>query len=312
MLLQISPDLITAFIAATGITGYTARNYTQAIHKFTACHLPLNADCLHAFRAALLADPRHYTKATRDAYIAGFKRFLQWLDAHDLIDFSFAKAVSKLKSSRGRERNTYQPRIPDPDLVCIADHISAHLTGNNPQLRIEAARDHAIIRLLFSTAMRAGEIATLTRHQLHNGRSSDIIFSGKGGKTRTVFVDPESRAAITTYLALRADKCPALFVSHRFNAGQPITSHTIHGIVYRAGQTNNIHATPHLIRHWVATDMLNRGVALEIVQEYLGHADISTTRRVYAHVRPLMVREAWNKYRRDLRRDLAAAAKSSG
>jgi len=111
---------------------------------------------------------------------------------------------------------------------------------------------------------------------------------GKGDKERMVFFSDEARAAIMDYLPQRAAKIKAahptdvLFVSGK---GRPISVSGVRWIITQyalvSGLGKNIH--PHSLRHSFATHLVNAGCDVRIVQEMLGHANLSTTQR-YAHV----------------------------
>ena len=79
---------------------------------------------------------------------------------------------------------------------------------------------------------------------------------------------------------------------------EKLTTHAVYNIVIRAGKMVGIthDCTPHLIRHWLGSDILNSCVPLEVVQEYLGHASPETTRTVYAHLRKNTLRKHVNSY----------------
>jgi integrase/recombinase XerD len=148
-------------------------------------------------------------------------------------------------------------------------------------------RDRAILELLYASGLRAAELvgARLEYLDLEQGT---IRVTGKGNKTRIVPVGSSAREVLTRYLAQARPKlvkrrtASVLFLSNR---GSGLTTHRVWEIVRdaakRAGLESRVY--PHLMRHSFATHLLSNGADLRVIQEMLGHADISTT-EIYTHV----------------------------
>jgi len=143
----------------------------------------------------------------------------------------------------------------------------------------EAARDQAVLTLLYGCGLRISEALSLTRADAPLGPELRIV--GKGSKTRIVPVLPAVRAAVDAYLA----KLPfvvapedALFRARR---GGPLSPRhvqaTVQALRGRLGLSAS--ATPHALRHSFATHLLGAGADLRSIQELLGHASLSTTQR---------------------------------
>jgi site-specific recombinase XerD len=101
---------------------------------------------------------------------------------------------------------------------------------------------------------------------------------------------------VTAYLAERTDTNPALFVSHSRNSANARLSITsVHKVVKRAVNAEKLHnsLSAHDFRHYRATQLLRAGMPLEVVQEFLGHADVTTTRNIYAPVLGVQVVTEW-------------------
>jgi integrase/recombinase XerD len=170
--------------------------------------------------------------------------------------------------------------------------------------KIIGLRDKAILETLFSTGLRVAELVNLNRDQLKiKGNTQDLEISivGKGDKIRTVYFSERAVDAVRKYLKERKDMDEALFINYWRPAqmsDQPrrLTVKSIDDIVKKyvkiAGLPTII--TPHSIRHSFATDLLSQGADLRLVQEFLGHKNISTT-QVYTHVTSKHLREAHKK-----------------
>jgi site-specific recombinase XerD len=153
-----------------------------------------------------------------------------------------------------------------------------------------------LVNVLYSTAARLSEVLALNRSQVQHGRAQTATIIGKGQKPRTLHLMPYAQAAIRAYLTERTDANPALFVSHSRNArGARLSQSGAHNVVKKAviAQDCEPSLSAHDFRHYRATQLLREGMPLEVVQELLGHADISTTRGIYAPVLGVQVVRDW-------------------
>jgi integrase/recombinase XerC len=143
----------------------------------------------------------------------------------------------------------------------------------------EAARDEAVLTLLYGCGLRISEGLSLKRSDAPLGDSLRI--TGKGGKTRIVPVLPVVRAAVDAYLAevpFVLDWDAPLFRAKRGGALSPRhVQATVQNLRGRLGLPDS--ATPHALRHSFATHLLGAGADLRSIQELLGHASLSTTQR---------------------------------
>jgi integrase/recombinase XerD len=157
-------------------------------------------------------------------------------------------------------------------------------------------RDRALVQVLYATAARVSEVVALNRAQVNHGRASSATIIGKGQKARTLHFRPYAQTAIQAYLAERQDNNPALFVAHSRNAKDARLSQTsAHNIVKKAVRALKLEGSlsAHDFRHFRATQLLRQGMPLEVVQEFLGHTDIATTRNIYAPVLGVQVVAEW-------------------
>ena len=152
---------------------------------------------------------------------------------------------------------------------------------------VHGLRDRAIIELLYASGLRISELAN-ARLENFNFEERIVRVTGKGNKTRLVPVGQKACEALAAYLSVERPKLvkprsgSEIFLSAR---GSKLTTARIWQIVkkhaQRSGLEKNVY--PHLLRHSFATHLLGNGADLRIIQEMLGHADISTT-QVYTHV----------------------------
>lgn len=160
-------------------------------------------------------------------------------------------------------------------------------------------RDRAMLELLYACGLRASE---LTQSRLEN-LDLDTRFirvTGKGGKTRIVPIGTKACDALRAYLEKeRPEQVSKRTGSHVFlnRFGKPLTTVRLWQIVKenakRAGLDLRVY--PHLMRHSFATHLLGGGADLRVIQELLGHSDISTT-QIYTHVEQKRLKEAHRKF----------------
>ena len=148
-------------------------------------------------------------------------------------------------------------------------------------------RDRAMLELLYASGLRIAELAGAKLENL-NLDEGVVRVTGKGNKTRLVPVGRKACAALAAYLEeerprlVRRRTGSEVFLSTR---GGRLTTVRIWQIVKACARRSGLEANiyPHLLRHSFATHLLSNGADLRIIQEMLGHADISTT-QIYTHV----------------------------
>lgn len=145
-------------------------------------------------------------------------------------------------------------------------------------------RDLAILELFYSCGLRVSELSNITIHDLSLNEGM-LRVRGKGDKVRIVPIGNVAIEKIQNWLKIRETgkvKSPAVFLS---KTGKSMSRVTLWRIIKHyamlAGLSDRV--TPHTLRHTFATHLLNRGADLRVVQELLGHSNISTT-QIYTHV----------------------------
>jgi integrase/recombinase XerC len=184
------------------------------------------------------------------------------------------------------------PKAPKPlpkalsvdHAVALAEHPAP--SADTPQAKALAARDHAIVELLYGCGLRVGEltgldaVATAQAAGWVDDADATAHVLGKGGKRRSVPVGAPALAALAQWRALRAAMAredePALFVSRRGTrlAASQVRSR-LAALAQAAGLPTRVH--PHMLRHSFASHLLQSSGDLRAVQEMLGHANIATT-----------------------------------
>jgi integrase/recombinase XerC len=148
-----------------------------------------------------------------------------------------------------------------------------------------AARDAAVLGLLYGAGLRISEALGLTRADAPIGAIDMLRVTGKGAKTRIVPVMPAVRRLVEAYIVACPYNLPANEPLFRGAKGGPLSPRLIQLAIerMRGGLGLPETATPHALRHSFATHILGDGGDLRTIQELLGHASLSTT-QVYTHV----------------------------
>lgn len=165
-------------------------------------------------------------------------------------------------------------------------------------------RDKALVELLFSSGMRISEVLSLDRDKIDWERNQARVV-GKGNKERTVYFSGAAKAALLTYLACRQDDERALFIT---NGDEPRRLQP-HGSWKRfrryaelAGIGKRVY--PHMLRHTMATTLLENGCPIGHIRALLGHAHLATTCKYYlGMMSEVDVKAAHAKYLHRERRD---------
>ncbi|HEV2395049.1 MAG TPA: tyrosine recombinase [Verrucomicrobiae bacterium] len=230
--------------------------------------------------------PRRLSSESVYLEIAALRAFYRFAERESLLPANLAENLSlprrwkrlpKALNGRDIER-LLRPETPEtPQSLC----------------------DQAILELAYASGLRLAELRGLRLEQLHLD-AGFINVIGKGNKERVVPVGRTAVAALQRFLQsgrpqlVTARSPAAVFLTKR---GTPFAQVTlwlrIKQRARRAGISKNV--TPHMLRHSFATHLLENGADLRVIQELLGHSNISTT-EVYTHVAGNRLREVHRKF----------------
>jgi integrase/recombinase XerD len=276
----------------------------------------LREDSLSRFRHWMRHD-RGLSRRSEGTYLAAAVRYVEWLDANQLLIGNITSSRMKLilRNARGRRRTGYQTQpIKEAVPLIIAYYDGLPLpdpsSARGRRQRLSVLRNRAIVHTLFATGLRAHELAALRRADCAEGAGDKIRITGKGEKERLVALNAEAHSAIRAYLRGRDERAAAargrtvsgdepLFVRHDRDTLAAITTKSVWAVVSQAARALGLPArvSPHDFRRYIATTMLSEGMPLESVQAFLGHESIVTTRTVYAHTWSEVLDEQVQTYR---------------
>lgn len=143
-------------------------------------------------------------------------------------------------------------------------------------------RDAAIFELLLNTGLRESELAALTLAdiQITERKGSLLVRNGKGGKSRTVPLNSDARAALQRYIAVRPiNSGDRVFYGQRGPLQRSAVYRVVNQIGRRGAGVENL--SPHVLRHTMGTRLAKAGVELTTIAALMGHSDPKTTARFY-------------------------------
>jgi integrase/recombinase XerD len=226
------------------------------------------------------------SSATIARHIASIRSFHQFLIREQIAQQDASLHIETPKKER---------KLPD---ILSVGEVEALLSfsGNTPLL----LRNKAMFELLYATGLRVSELITLKVSDVHLTMGF-VQCMGKGSKERIVPLGNVAKQAVEAYLEYgrgdlvkRRQDNNVLFVNQH---GRPLSRQgfwkVLKAAAIKAGIKKTI--TPHTLRHSFATHLLENGADLRIVQEMLGHVDISTT-QIYTHVTKSRLKDMYQTY----------------
>jgi integrase/recombinase XerC len=215
---------------------------------------------------------------------------------HGIAKSSIARKMSAIRSfyryllreemiSSSPAATTVSPKL-DRRLPSFLTIEEAKRLIESPDLsKPQGQRDRALLEMLYASGMRVSELVNMNVEQI-NLATNEIRVWGKGAKERVVLIGGPAARALSTYLSsgrpelLGGKRNNALFVNRY---GGRLPARRVQKILVKYAKTIDKKVHPHMLRHTFATHLLDGGADLKVVQELLGHADLSST-QIYTHV----------------------------
>lgn len=264
-----------------GLSDNTISAYRQDLMDFLAF---LKKEGFHTWPTkavdidAFLAEQKDLNKATSSIsrMISSLRKFYQWLVRQN---------IQKLNPMLEVDSPKKEHRLP---VALSVAEVNKLLQQPDVKKKL-GLRDRALLETLYATGIRVSELINLKFNDLHEELKLLKVF-GKGSKERLIPISSVAISWIKSYqekvrdqLILKTGKnSDYIFLNNR---GSALTRQAVWQIIKRycqmAGITKNV--TPHTLRHTFATHLLENGADLRVVQEILGHSDISTT-QIYTNL----------------------------
>jgi integrase/recombinase XerD len=221
-----------------------------------------------------LESSRGNSPATRNCRLASIRCFSQHLLRNNLTRADQYGQILAIPSKRSTSR---------PAVYLEPEQVRFIIAGVNPK-ETNGVRDRALLLFLYNTGARISEALDTRQRDLHLGRPHQVRLRGKGGKERICPLWPETASALRQLISNKlADE--AIF---RNAFGKPLTrdgvAYLIEKYVHRASEKlpnlNRHRVTPHIFRHSCAVSLLQAGIDITVIRDYLGHTTIATTNRL--------------------------------
>ncbi|QFS97436.1 Tyrosine recombinase XerD [Labrenzia sp. THAF191b] len=235
---------------------------------------------------------RGFAETSQARRLSALKQFYKFLYAEGSREDDPTRTLSAPK------KRASLPKVlsmEDVDRLIETARAETEKPQKSAAARLRTQRMYTLIEVLYATGLRVSELVALpVTAALRDARLIEI--RGKGGKERLVPLSRAAQAAMKDYVGLRAaegayEKSPWLFPSHG-DSGHLTRQHfarDLKDLAVAAGLDAG-KISPHVLRHAFASHLLQNGADLRVVQQLLGHADISTT-QIYTHVLDERLRE---------------------
>lgn len=217
--------------------------------------------------------------------LASIKAFYKFLSAERYIKNNPAEVIE------AANKGLHLPKVLSVQEV-------ERLLGEPDLGTLEGFRDRTMLEVLYATGMRVSELLNIAVGNI-NLQMKYIIAFGKGSKERIIPIGSIAAEYLEQYISVvrpqlvKTGEEKVLFVNMW---GRPMTRQRFWEIIAAYGKSAGIEKkiTPHMLRHSFATHLLDNGTDLRVVQELLGHADISTT-QIYTHLTNKRLRAVYDK-----------------
>ncbi|MFC2044191.1 tyrosine recombinase XerC [Chloroflexota bacterium] len=271
------------------VSPYTVRNYSTDLLDF-----------IQFFRNKGIDSP---TEVDKD----GIREYLLYLNKQRIVKASIARKLSAVRSFYRyllRDGTILTNPAADISSPKLDKRLPSFLTIDEVRRLLDAPdlatpqgqRDRAFLELLYASGLRVSELVNLNLKQIDLD-SHEIRVWGKGLKERLALMGEPAAGAIATYLSvgrpklLGGKKTDSLFLNQY---GKRLTERSVQSLLETYANTANIskRVHPHVLRHTFATHLLDGGADLRVVQELLGHANLSST-QIYTHVSKSQARKVY-------------------
>lgn len=283
-------------------------NYISEFLTYLETNLNYSDNTIYSYDSDLNKLNEYYKK--KDLLKLTYNDLIKYIESlDDMAPTSISRNISSIKTFYTYFVKTNKILSSPADLIKepkLGTHLPTYLTNEeiNKLLDIDvtdkySARNKAILELMYASGLRISEVVSL---EFKNIDFDDCIVRvvGKGSKERIIPINDVAIEALKNYinnyrpeLLIKGDN-NYLFIN---NHGQPMTRQAIFKIIKkecdRSGITKNI--SPHTIRHTFATHLLENGADLRVIQELLGHSDISTT-QIYTHISNEKLKSDYKEY----------------
>jgi integrase/recombinase XerD len=270
-------------------------DYRQFLAKINIGELSSSSENIDEYIVSL--DEKRISPRSINRKISTLKSYYNFLISENYTDYNPTLVVDLPK---------YSNKLP---LILSVGDIRRLLDFCYNDLSPEGVRLCAMIHLIYASGLRVSELVSLKLMDITSGHRnmevrSTFLVKGKGGKERMVVISNKARQAIFDYLQIREHFCQSksqlaktyFFASNSLQGYMTRQNFAIllKQIALKSGLDPDL-ISPHVLRHSFATHLLEGGADLRVIQELLGHSDISTT-QTYTHVQTGHLKKTLQEY----------------
>lgn len=281
--MQILSEYLEYLEVEKGLSSNTLDAYRRDLSAFLELCISLEVEEIiqikrtHLNSYILNLREKNYCPTSVTRKIASLRGFFKWLCANEIC-------------TQNPTLTLEQPKIPRklPKVMTISEIENI--------LREDLTKsERLIIELLYGCGLRVSELVNLKTNNL-DLNASYLKCSGKGSKERLVPIGSKAKEALKDYFTQRD------FLVKKYNidtknllindSGRFLTRQDVYNFIHEQGKKIHKNISPHTLRHSFATHLLENGADLRIVQELLGHSDVSTT-QLYTHISKKRLKEVY-------------------
>ena len=213
--------------------------------------------------------------------VASIRGFFKWVTSVNILNKNPASTLE-------------QPKVPKrlPKVISIKE-IDEILRDDLDELH------ELIVELLYSCGLRVSELVNLKLNDIEIN-SKYIRCFGKGSKERIIPIGSKAIIALKKYIPYRELLVKKYNINTKKlllnNNGRLVNRQDVYNFIHKCGRKIHKNISPHTLRHSFATHLLENGADLRIVQELLGHSDVSTT-QLYTHISKKRLKDVYFKIR---------------
>ena len=261
-----------------GLSQNTIDAYRRDLYDFASIGAELkNVDriCINTFIRSLKERQLAPTSIIRK--VASLRGFFKWIFSMNIIDKNPASTLE-------------QPKVPKrlPKVISLKEIETILKEDLNEQQTL-------IIELLYSCGLRVSELVNLKQGDI-DINSKYVRCFGKGSKERIIPIGAKAIDALKKYIPIRE------LIVKKYNlntkkllineSGRLLNRQDVYNLIHNYGKKIHKNISPHTLRHSFATHLLENGADLRVVQELLGHSDVSTT-QLYTHITKKRLKEVY-------------------
>lgn len=222
---------------------------------------------------------KELSNRTLGRYYSSLNSFFKYLLEHEIIKQNPLEFIDYPKYTKTIPEHIYDSKVKE--LLSIN-------TSENIQIEV---RNKLIINLLLDSGLRVSELVNIKFYDI-DFLDRSIKVHGKGNKDRFVFFTKRTLKMMNEWKDIHSKISTSEFMFVNYK-GEQLTARSVQKIIKKVGEQIGLDLHPHMLRHTFATDLLNKGADIRMIQELLGHENLNTT-QIYTHISNSHVKDVYD------------------